>query len=85
MASKCFDPFGPSSGSIQRNLAKVTAFVEIISKNMSLKLLICCGNICFSLYSCVYWVLCGVSRRTAPSTHTAVQTEAHIATAHQQF
>jgi hypothetical protein len=29
----------------------------------------------------VYWVLC----RTAPSTHTAVQTEAHIATAQQQF
>jgi hypothetical protein len=27
----------------------------------------------------------GAVRRTAPSTHTAVQTEAHIATAQQQF
>jgi hypothetical protein len=26
-----------------------------------------------------------VTRRTAPSTHTALQTEAHIATAQQQF
>jgi hypothetical protein len=26
-----------------------------------------------------------VTRRTAPSTHTAVQTEAHIATAQLQF
>jgi hypothetical protein len=26
-----------------------------------------------------------VTRRTASSTHTAVQTEAHIATAQQQF
>jgi hypothetical protein len=57
MAVACFGPFGPSSGSIRRNLAKVTAFVEIISKctvfveiiskNTSLKLLLCCGNMCF--------------------------------------
>jgi hypothetical protein len=26
-----------------------------------------------------------VTRHTAPSTHTALQTEAHIATAQQQF
>jgi hypothetical protein len=52
MAPTCF---GPSSGSIRWNLAKVTVFVEIISKNTSLKLLLCCGNIC-----CVCWVLCGV-------------------------
>jgi hypothetical protein len=37
MAPTCFGPFGPSSGSIRRNLAKVTVFVEIISKNTSLK------------------------------------------------
>jgi hypothetical protein len=38
MVPTCFGPFGPSSGSIGRNLAKVTVFVEIISKNTSLKL-----------------------------------------------
>jgi hypothetical protein len=38
MAPKRFGPFGPSSGSIRRNLAKVTVFVEIIGKNTSLKL-----------------------------------------------
>jgi hypothetical protein len=48
MDPTCFDPFGPSSGSIRRNLATVTIFVEIISKNTSLKLL-CCGSMCFSL------------------------------------
>jgi hypothetical protein len=37
MAATCFGPFGPSSGSVGRNLAKVTVFVEIISKNTSLK------------------------------------------------
>jgi hypothetical protein len=84
MAPACFGPLGPSSGNIRRNLAKVTVFVEIISKNTSLKLLMCCGNMCVSL-QCVYWVPCDVIRRTAPSTHTAVQTETHIATAHQQF
>jgi hypothetical protein len=51
MAPKCFGPFGPSSWSIRRNLAKVTVFVEIISKNALLKL--CCGNTCFSL-QCLY-------------------------------
>jgi hypothetical protein len=49
MAPTCFGPFGPSSGSIRRNIAKVTFFVEIISKNTSLKLLLCSGNKCFGL------------------------------------
>jgi hypothetical protein len=49
MDPTCFGPFGPSSDSIRRNFAKVTVFVEIISKNTSLKLLVCCGNMCFSL------------------------------------
>jgi hypothetical protein len=49
MAPTCFSPFGPSPGSIRRNLAKVTVFVEIISKNTSLKWLLCSGNMCFSL------------------------------------
>jgi hypothetical protein len=31
MAPTCFGPFGPSSGSIRQNVAKVTVFVEIIS------------------------------------------------------
>jgi hypothetical protein len=55
MAPTCFGPLGPSSGSMRRILAKVTVFVEIISKNTSLKLLLCSGNMC-----CVYGVLCGV-------------------------
>jgi hypothetical protein len=46
MAPTCFAPLGPSSGSIRRNLAKITVFVEIISKNTSLKLLLCSGNMC---------------------------------------
>jgi hypothetical protein len=71
VAPTCFGPFGPSSGSIRRNLVKVTDFVEIISKNTSLRL--CCAvAICASVC-------------TAPSTHTALQTEAHIASAQQQF
>jgi hypothetical protein len=49
MAPTGLGPFGPSSGSIRRNLAKVTVFVEMISENTSLKLLLCCGNMCFSL------------------------------------
>jgi hypothetical protein len=50
MAPTCFGPFGPSSGSIRQNLAKVTVFVEIISKNISLKL--CCAvAICASVCS----------------------------------
>jgi hypothetical protein len=32
MAPTCFDPFGPSSGNIRRNLAKVTVFVELLVK-----------------------------------------------------
>jgi hypothetical protein len=32
MASTCFGPFGPSSGSIRRNLAKVAVFVELLLK-----------------------------------------------------
>jgi hypothetical protein len=38
MAPTCFGPYGPSSGSIQRNLAKVTVFVEIISKKYIVKI-----------------------------------------------
>jgi hypothetical protein len=62
MTPTCFGPFGPSSGSIRRNLAEVTVFVEISSENTSLKIV------------AVQWqyVLCvlGAVRRTAPSTHT---------------
>jgi hypothetical protein len=57
------------------NLAKLTVFVEIISKNTSLKLLLCSGNMC-----CVYWVLFAAQH----PVH-ALQTEAHIATAQQQI
>jgi hypothetical protein len=32
MAPTCFGPFGPSSGSIRRNLAKVTVFVGLLVK-----------------------------------------------------
>jgi hypothetical protein len=32
MAPTCFSPFGPSSGSIHQNLAKVTVFVELLVK-----------------------------------------------------
>jgi hypothetical protein len=32
VAPTCFGPFGPSSGSIRRNLAKVTVFVESLVK-----------------------------------------------------
>jgi hypothetical protein len=36
-------------------------------------------------FDCTAVCLLGAVRRTAPSTHTAVQTEAHIATAQLQF
>jgi hypothetical protein len=32
MAPTCFGPFGPSSGSIRLNLAKVTVFAELLVK-----------------------------------------------------
>jgi hypothetical protein len=32
MAPTCFGPFGPSSGSIRRNLAEVTVFVGLLVK-----------------------------------------------------
>jgi hypothetical protein len=32
MAPTCFGPFGPSSGNIRRNLAKVTVFVGLLVK-----------------------------------------------------
>jgi hypothetical protein len=32
IAPTCFGPFGPSSGSIRRNLAKVRVFVELLVK-----------------------------------------------------
>jgi hypothetical protein len=53
MTPTCFGPLRPLSGSTRRNVAKVTVFVEIISKNTSLTLLLCSGNMCFSLYSSV--------------------------------
>jgi hypothetical protein len=79
MAPTCFRPLGPPSGSIRRNFAKVTVFVEIISKNTSSKLWLCSGKMC-----CVYWMLCGVTHAGQHPVHT-LQTEAHIATAQQQF
>jgi hypothetical protein len=89
MAPTCFGPFGPSSWSIRQNLAKVTVFVEIISKNTSLKLLLCCAvAICASVCSAMC-VLGAVQRVT--QSHAAqhpvrtLQTEARIATAQQQF
>jgi hypothetical protein len=86
MAPTCSGPFGPSSGSIRQNHAKVTVFVEIISKNTSSKLLLCCGNMCFSLYSSVCTGCCAACESHAAQhpVHT-LQTEAHIATEHQQF
>jgi hypothetical protein len=66
MTPICFGPLGPSSGSIRRNLAKVTVFVEIISKNTLLKTV------------AVLW------QYVFQSVHT-LQTEAHSATAQQQF
>jgi hypothetical protein len=61
MAPKRFGPFGPSSGSIRWNLAKVTLFVEIISKNTSLKIVaVLWQYVLQSVVLCVYWVLCGV-------------------------
>ena len=59
MAPTYFGPSGPSSGSMQRNLDKITVTVEIISYNTLLKLL-CSGNTCFSLWS-VQWVLSQLS------------------------
>jgi hypothetical protein len=69
MAATYFGPFGPSSGSIRRNLAKVTVFVEIISKNTPLKLLLCSGNMCFSLCVCTGCCASCDTHRTAPDTH----------------
>jgi hypothetical protein len=78
MAPTCFGPFGPSSGSISRNLAKVTVFVEIISKNTSLKLLLCCGNMCFSVHF-VYWELCGAQH----PVHTLLYRLKHMLPQHR--
>jgi hypothetical protein len=68
MAPKCFGLFGPSSGSIRRNLIKVTVFVEIITTNISLKL--CCAvSTCASVSSvCTGCCAACDTRRTAPST-----------------
>jgi hypothetical protein len=69
MAPTCFGPLVPSSWSIRRNLAKVTVFVEIISKNTSLKL--CCAvAICASVCTAVC-VLGAVGR----VTHTPHSTQ----------
>jgi hypothetical protein len=80
MAPTCFGPLGPSSGSTRRSLAKVTFFVKIISKNTLLKLLLCSGNMCFSLYSCVCTRCCAACHAAQHLVHTA-----HIAIAQQQF
>jgi predicted protein tyrosine phosphatase len=65
MAPTCFGPLGPSSGSIRRNLAEVTDFVEIISKNTSL-VLFCAVAICAS----VCCVCTGCCAAHACRTHT---------------
>jgi hypothetical protein len=80
MAPTCFGPFGPSSGSIRRKLAKVTVFVELLVKYI-VKIVAVLWQ--YVLQSVMY--VLGAVRRTAPSTHTAVQTEAHIATAQRNF
>jgi hypothetical protein len=83
MAPTCFGPLGPSSGSIRRNLAKVTVFVEIISKNTPLKYTV---KIVAVLWQYVLqFVVCvlGAVRRTAPSTHnTYCHSTATILTAY---
>jgi hypothetical protein len=66
MASTCFGSFGPWSGSIRRNLAKVTVFVEIINKNTSLKLC-CAAAICASV--CTAVCVLGAVRRVTHYTH----------------
>jgi hypothetical protein len=80
MAPTCFGPFRPSSGSIRQNLAKVTVFVELLVKYI-VKIVAVQWQYVLQSVVCVL----GAVRRTALSTHTAVQTEAHIATAQQQF
>jgi hypothetical protein len=61
MAPTCFGPFGPSSGSIRRNLAKVTVVVEIISKKYVVKIVAV-------LWQYVLCVLGAVGRETPDST-----------------
>jgi hypothetical protein len=62
MTPTCFGPFGPSSGSIRQNLAKVTVFVENIVKNVAV--------LWRYVLQSVVCVLVAVTRRTAPSAHT---------------
>jgi hypothetical protein len=50
MAATCFGPLGPSSGSIGRNHAKVTVFVEIIKDVLSVS----CSILCFNK-ECICW------------------------------
>jgi hypothetical protein len=66
MAPTCFGPFGLSSGSIRQNLAKVTVFVEIISKNTLLKIVAVLWQYVLQSIVCVL----GAVRRTASSTHS---------------
>jgi hypothetical protein len=65
MAPTYFGPFGPSSGSIRRNLAKVTVFVEILKKYIV-------TNVAVLWQYVLQPVVCvlGAVRRTAPSTHS---------------
>jgi hypothetical protein len=80
MAPTCFGPFGPSSWSVRWNLAKVTVFVELSVK-------IHRQNCCCAVATCAvctgYCAACD-SHATQHPVNT-LQTEAHIATAQQQF
>jgi hypothetical protein len=60
MAPTCFGPFGPSSGSIRRNFAKVTVFVGLLVKIHRYIVAVLWQYVLQSVQQCVYWVLCGV-------------------------
>jgi hypothetical protein len=62
MAPTCFGPFGPSSGSIRRNLANVS-LCRIISKNTSLKIVAVLWQYVFQSAVCVL----GAVRRVTQS------------------
>jgi hypothetical protein len=59
VAPACFGPFGPSSGSIRRNLAKVIVFVELLEKYIVKIVAVLWQYVLQSVQQCVYWVLCG--------------------------
>jgi hypothetical protein len=71
MVPTCFGPFGPSSGTIRWNLAKVTVFVEIISKKYIVKIVaVQWQYVLQSVQQCVYWMLCGLSHAAQHPVHT---------------